>query len=289
MKFKITIYTIMILCVSISVWLFMGEPEFFMGNEHNKEKLLTIDAKGAVLAKDHVTMKIKGKENDRMKYSFYSHIHRFMRFKLAEFEAFAAKIDFTDSDERKRVNTQFQEMIELLNNHASHEDKVYHEMLKKKGSKILEKYTNQHHLQDKQLAEMQKLLHTILQSENSDQQKKLGYEFYLSYTDFQSDYLKHLLTEEIELMSELHRLYGERALREITFSTYKSMTQDQMNGMFSVLFPYVNAAEREIFLTDVRDGAPEKFEASWKFAKTILEPREKKQLAKKLDLKTQIQ
>lgn len=49
-----------------------------------------------------------------------------------------------------------------------------------------------------------------MSSNNECEQNELGYEFYLKYTAFVADYLKHLIREETVLMPEFTRLYSEK-------------------------------------------------------------------------------
>lgn len=58
-----------------------------------------------------------------------------------------------------------------------------------------------------------------------------------------------------------------------------------MNVMLEVLFTYINAVEREVFLNDIKEGTPVNFNGVWKFITPKLEPQEQRELERKLIIK----
>jgi hypothetical protein len=72
--------------------------------------------------------------------------------------------------------------------------------------------------------------------------------------------LLHLHEEETKILPELQRLYTDEELRCVEDATYKIMTCEQMIDMLRILFPHMNALDKESFLEDIKLSQPEKFE-----------------------------
>jgi hypothetical protein len=71
--------------------------------------------------------------------------------------------------------------------------------------------------------------------------------------------LLHLHEEETKILPELQRLYTDEELRCVEEATYKMMTPEQLIEMLKVLFPHMNASDKEAFLEDIKFSQPEKF------------------------------
>jgi len=198
-----------------------------------------------------------------MRYNFYSHIHRFMRQYLFKFEGVVAKTDFNVERQRQHLKGKFEEFKALLEGHAKHEDNVYHPMLKAKEPIIVAAIESEHKQQDIKLADLDATLAKITSTSSKQAQIALGYEFYLNYTDFIKCYLNHLIQEEKVVMPALQQHYTDTELREVTLTTYEHMTPQQLVEMLDELFPYLNSYEKAVFVTDIKDSCPEKFDEVW--------------------------
>tara|TARA_R110000868_G_scaffold8205_3_gene42446 strand:+ start:36900 stop:37469 length:570 start_codon:yes stop_codon:yes gene_type:complete len=91
--------------------------------------------------------------------------------------------------------------------------------------------------------------------------KQKGYQFYLSFREFEADNMRHLNDEEMVVMPELQRLYTDEELKAVEAKTYQmvEMTPEAMVGMMAALFPYMDVHDHKIFLEDIHQAAPEKF------------------------------
>jgi hypothetical protein len=207
-----------------------------------------------------------------------------MRHRLFNFESIVAKTDFRKETQTDLVKQQFDDLLNLLKMHAEHEEKEHISLLKKKGSKLYDLILSEHHEQDILLEELNNCLVQLKTTNGQDTRKQMGYEFYLSYTNFISQYLLHLIHEERVIMPELWGLYSDDELRELTFSTYREMSVGDMEEMLKSLFPYINTCEKEVFLKDIKEGTPEKFEEVWSLVSPTLDSSEKDFITKELNL-----
>jgi hypothetical protein len=194
-----------------------------------------------------------------MRYNFYSHIHRFMRSFLSDFERLTARTDFTNPIQLLELKNKFNELVDMLKMHAEHEDKAYHPIIKDKEPELFQAMENAHKALDENLLPLSDMLNDAVEASSEESKIERGYQFYLSCTQYISAYLMHLFEEESQLMPALQKHYTDIELRAITFNTYHKMTSKQMLEMLRRLFPYINLQEKQVFLDDIMMPYPDKF------------------------------
>ncbi len=190
-----------------------------------------------------------------MRYRLYRE-HKYVSSALNDVERLAAKTDFRNPSDRKKLQEEFEGLKGMLEGHAEWENTRIHELLRRKNSKVHGDAEADHKVQDEQLADLEELL-------NQAKTEEAGYQFYLAYRKFVSDNLAHLHEEETIILPELHRLYTDEELRALDFDTYNKMTPEQMVDMMKVLFPHMSLCDREAFIKDMTDSEPEKFKKAW--------------------------
>jgi len=208
-----------------------------------------------------------------MRYQFYRE-HKYVSSALNDLERLAAKTDFSNSLDSKKLQEEFEALKAMLEGHAQWENEQIHELLRRKHSKIQEEAEKDHLIQDEQLAHLQKLLHQIEGAALEEQIQK-GYQFYLTYRKFVSDNLAHLHEEETIILPELQRLYTDEELRKVDFGTYHKMTPEEMVEMMEVLFPHMNRSDRAAFFKDMNDSEPKKFKIAWEKIKSKIPSEER--------------
>ena len=217
----------------------------------------------------------------QVRYKFYRE-HKYVSFALNDLERLIAKTDFRDSLEVERIKQEFQAVLQMLKGHAHYENNALHELLRKKGSKVYEHVEQDHKHYDMLLEDLQNKLNGVLESTLEEELLELGYQFYLAFRKFVGENLIHLHEEETIILPELQRLYSDEELRLVEFDTYRRMTVEQMIHMLEVLFPHMNASDREFFLGEIKDSEPEKFSQVWLGIEPKLPSKEREYLAEKL-------
>ncbi len=218
---------------------------------------------------------------EQNRYKFYRE-HKYVSFALNELERLVAKTDFRIPLQVGKIEQEFSAVVEMLQGHAQYEDTKLHPLLRQKGSTLFQEAHDDHQQHDAIFHNLQSLLNQIKASQDKIHQTELGYQFYLSYREFVGDNLHHLHLEETLILPELQRLYTDVELRKVEEETYQLMTVDELIQMMQVLFPHFNASDREAFLRDIQDAAPEKFIPAWNSIKEIIDSKEEEQLAVKL-------
>jgi hypothetical protein len=216
-----------------------------------------------------------------MRYRFYRE-HKYVTYRLYEFERHIAQTDFNSHLQIVKLKDQLASLVELMQGHAAHEDQTLHELLKLKGSSLYKSIEADHFHHDKQFKTLAKNLDEILANENKPEQISLGYHFYLAYRLFVSENLRHLHQEETIIMPELQRHYSDDELRAVEFNTYGQMTPEELLDMVIILFPHFNADDRNNFLSDIKAAEPEKFAKVWHEIAPKLELKERQYFIEKL-------
>jgi hypothetical protein len=197
--------------------------------------------------------------------------HKYVSFALSELERLIAKTDFTDDAAIEHVQKEWQQIKEMLEGHAHHEEHNFHALLEKKGSTIHHEAHDDHEHQEQMLKNLQHLLDA---TKTSPDRIEAGYQFYLTYRKFVGDNLLHLHEEETKLLPELQRLCTDEELRALEHPTYDLMTADEMLEMLQVLFPHMNFSDKCAFLTDIKFAQPQKFLQVWDNAHHFLSAAE---------------
>ncbi len=192
------------------------------------------------------------------RYQFYRE-HKYVSFALNDLERLVAKTDFRVPSQVEKIEQEFNAIVQLLQAHAHYEDTKLHSLLQKKGSSVFQEAEKDHQHQE---AAFQSL-HQLLEQIKATQDIELGYQFYLQFRKFVGDNLHHLHVEETQILPELQRLYTDDELRTVEAETYKEMTVEELIEMIQVLFPHFNPSDKEAFLIDIRDAAPDKFTRVW--------------------------
>lgn len=216
-------------------------------------------------------------EVEEGRYQFYRE-HKYVSFVLNDLERLIAKTDFRNSSQVEKIETEFQDMVQMLHGHAEYEDTKLHPLLEEKGSSIFQEAQKDHEDHDAVFQYLQLLLDQIKAAADEHQQIGLGYQFYLNYRKFVGENLHHLHEEETQILPELQRLYNDDELRTVEAETYRQMSVGELIHMMQVLFPHFNPSDRQAFLDDIQQAVPEKFIPIWEVIKESIDLDEQSHL-----------
>ncbi len=199
-------------------------------------------------------------------------------------ERLIATTDFTIRHDVEAIQTAFHGLIEMLHGHAQYENETLHALLKAKNSTVYQHVEADHEHYIKQLDDLDKRLNKVIESNITEEQIELGYQFYLWYRKFAGDNLLHLHEEETVILPELQRLYGDDFLSQVEFGSYRVMSPEDLIHMTMALFPHMNPSDREVFLRDIKACDATKIIPVWNKIQSIFPPEERLSLARKLGL-----
>lgn len=216
-----------------------------------------------------------------MRYQFYRE-HKYVSAALNDVERQIARTDFRENVELETAEKAFHALSEMLRGHAEYENERLHPLLEKKHSTVHREAASDHTHQEEQLQDIQLCFDRIKNAKGDEEKVSCGYQLYLTFRKFVADNLHHLHEEETKILPELQRLYPDEDLRLVEAKTYAVMTSEDMVEMIHVLFPQMNASDREAFLTDIYLCEPKKFASVWTKIAPTLNAKERTQLQNKL-------
>lgn len=193
-----------------------------------------------------------------MRIKFYRE-HKYVSAALNSLERLIAKTDFREDAEIEAARKEWIEVSAMLHAHANYEEERLHSLLEKKGSTVHLQAHHQHEEMDAAFPKIDALFEAVLGEDDQEIRVEIGYQLYLTFRKFVGENLLHLHEEETKILPELQRLYTDEQLRCVEDATYQVMTPEQMMDMLKVLFPHMNASDKEAFLEDIKISQPEKF------------------------------
>lgn len=193
-----------------------------------------------------------------MRVKFYRE-HKYVSAALNSLERLIAKTDFRKNAEIEEAKAEWADLSGMLQGHAEYEEEKLHSLLEKKGATVHLLAHDQHEEMDAAFPEIDSLFSAAIREEDQDRKVEIGYQLYLTFRKFVGNNLLHLHEEETKILPELQRLYSDEELRLVEDSTYQILTPQEMIDMLRVLFPHMNALDKEAFLKDIEISQPHKF------------------------------
>jgi len=209
--------------------------------------------------------------------------HKYIFYVFTNLLQKVAKANFCSHQELLRIKIEINELKLLLISHADYEESRIHLILQEKGSALYQKAAEDHCHQHEFFERIEEKFAVIECSLNDENEINYqGYEIYLSLRNFFSENLQHFDYEERVLMPELQKLLTDNEIRAIDARSYCEMLPEHMIHMMEVLFPHMNFDDKLVFLRDIKEFEPEKFNIAWEGISRQLAPIDKDKLIKKL-------
>lgn len=187
--------------------------------------------------------------------------HKYITAMMNDFVQFVQKADFKDDGATFEIKEKLCSLKSLMEGHAEHEDNAIHQLLRNHNLTIHESIELEHQDHQKQFKELEEILNNIIDAQNKNDKRSLGFAFYLLVRNFQQENLRHLNEEETIIMPKLQELYSDDELKKhIDFKTYAQMKPEELFDMVQILFPVMNLDDHAFFLNDIREAEPEKYE-----------------------------
>lgn len=183
-----------------------------------------------------------------------------------------ACMDFNNTTDITSAKNELNNLKQLLEGHATHEEQQIHRLLKLKCSDLYQIAEAQHQEHPVFFDHIATKFNALEKANTLAEKDFLGYEIYLDIRKFYADNLKHFDYEERVIMPELQRLCSDAELKAIDHASYHEMSPKQIFHMVSILFPHMNREDRGVFLADIKDCVPDKFVLVWPQIASLIEP-----------------
>jgi hypothetical protein len=220
--------------------------------------------------------KIAGTENIRP--NLYKVMHKYLRVEMSDVIGLAGATDFCNEAQRQEFEIRFKDFTKLLDDHASREEKYIHPLLEECKSKELKRVEEEHISLEEQIASLKTNFEKI-------EAQQSAYQFYLDLTQFQANYLRHLLSEERRLLPELQKHCSDEQLNAASRNMLADMPKDAMVNITKGMLPTMNHPERVEMFSAMKAGMPETVFAYFlNLASQALRPEQMQKLCLAVDI-----
>jgi hypothetical protein len=217
-------------------------------------------------------------------FDTYRDIHKGIRAELFAVTLTAGNVDPSDKAGRSAVAAHVNDVVEVLVEHAGHEDAHVGPALEAAAPALVERIEVDHAALDARIERVAQRAMEAIDSPAEEQRNRM-HNLYLDLASFTSAYLAHQELEERVVLPTLLDTIGIEATVAIHQAIVGSIAPQRMAQTLAFMLPAMNNDDRTELLGGVRQSAPpEAFAANWSLVKSVLEPTDVRVLATRLGL-----
>ena len=196
--------------------------------------------------------------------------HKGLRNGLTKLQFKASQLDFSDLNLVKSLAEDLRSMMEILDAHATGEDKFLFPLLEKVNSVVFKILSEEHGGLEKVQENLLTELNAIVMKKEAPVRDELGTYFVKNLNDFIAHYFIHLQTEEFKAIPELYKAYDDEILMQAV-GKFATVAPPAVSKRFvEYMMPAINPKERIGFMMGMK-GVPETVYANMlKTAESVL-------------------
>lgn len=215
-------------------------------------------------------------------FDAYRDVHKGVRAELFAVVGSAGSIDPADSVGRAELSAHLDEVVNLLVDHADHEDTHILPVFESHAPALFERISVDHAHLDVRLARIAERAAAITQAARGEQRARI-HNLYLDLASFTGAYLAHQEFEERIAMPTLLNAVGVEGAVEIHQTIVRSIPAPVMAKSLAVMIPAMNLDDRSEMLGGMQhDAPPEVFERVWSLTQSVLNVADFRALAARL-------
>jgi hypothetical protein len=210
-------------------------------------------------------------------------IHKGIRSELFAVVGTAGNVDPADAVGRAALSSHVNDVVDLLVDHAGHEDTHILPVLESHAPALHERMSTDHaHLEDR-LARIAERTAAITDAAPSEQRARV-HNLYLDIASFTGAYLAHEEFEERIIMPALIAAIGIEGAVSVHQAIVRSIPPPVMAKSLAVMLPAMNVDDRAELLGGLQHEAPPAvFHAVWALTQSVLTAADFRALASRLD------
>jgi hypothetical protein len=214
----------------------------------------------------------------------YRDIHKGIRAELFALTTEAGALDATPGVGRAALAAHVGDVVDLLVQHAEHEDGPIQPVLEAELPELAERIAADHLLLEAQLVDLREMAADAAALDHPEPRLAV-HRLYLALAGFTGRYMEHIDVEERVVMPALERVVGVEAVGAIHGAIISNIPPDEMARSLALMIPAMNVDDRAELLGGMQAGAPaEAFAGVWSLVGSVLEPAEVTPLARRLGL-----
>lgn len=214
----------------------------------------------------------------------YRDIHKGIRAELFALVDEAGALDPAPGIERASLAGHVDAVVELLVQHAEHEDGAIQPVLEAELPELAERIATDHLVLEAQLEDLRAMAADAAALDHPEPRLAV-HRVYLALACFTGRYLEHQDVEERVVMPALEQAVGVEAVAGIHGAIISSIPPEEMARSLALMIPAMNVDDRVELLGGMQAGAPpEVFASVWSLVGSVLDPVAATSLARRLGL-----
>lgn len=208
-----------------------------------------------------------------MRYNIFNQIHKALRALLYDTALIIQQTDFVDAAEAGQTLAKLQQIIDLFDKHAYHEDNYVLPAVSAFEPKLKNAF-EQEHKEDHALGQrLTGLMAAYQHAVSTEERTHVGRAIHTAYVEFMVFNLKHMAKEEDLLNNALWRQYDDAQIINLNNIIVSKIPQHELGFTSLWMIKSLNNPEIITWLKQVRSNAPEPaFRALFNMASTELAP-----------------
>jgi hypothetical protein len=175
--------------------------------------------------------------NGPRRFDPYSFVHKAQRARLFTLVIDAGRADQDDHRDVETIGGAVRALVRELRNHADHEEKYIHPLLRSCAPSLASQLEEEHHDVDRQMIDLERAAGSA--------------DLYRSLTNFTASYLRHLELEEGSALPALWKGHTDEELMQVRLSCRGARSEvENLTSALSQL-PTLSPSERARFLAVV--------------------------------------
>lgn len=192
---------------------------------------------------------------DETRYNLYASIHKGLRRSQTLLLVRLGSLDAADTEAVAQVIADMRFLITLGRKHLAHENLYIHGAIEARRAGATERLAEDHDHHERDFDELEQMLGT-LEAELPSRRSPIVRAIYLRYSQFVAEDFTHMIEEETETLSLLHRLFTDAELQTIEERIIGSVEPDLMLEFLRMMVPAMNQRERLGMLSGMKAAMP---------------------------------
>jgi hypothetical protein len=218
------------------------------------------------------------------RFDMYRDIHKGIRLAVFSYVNELGSSDLSSKETLARLRVGLDELVELLESHAKHEDAHVTPVLARIAPELTESLVNDHHAYDAMLTKARYGFLACALATGAERAER-AHALYLELSSFTAAYLNHMQREEHEANRALWAAFDDAQLIELHDQLIAAIPPAEMAQSLPWILRGANLDTRAAMLSNMRAHAPAPiFEGVLGMARAVLSRADVLALEQRLDL-----
>lgn len=206
------------------------------------------------------------------KTDLFTFIHKALRSIIYNAASNLQSADFADTNEVNNLLTSLKQHLELLHEHAVHEDNIIFPEIQNNEPDMINELNEEHKTLEKKLNKLKSLIDKIDQATNNEDRLLLGVDLNNLFNDFAASYLAHMNHEEVTVLEASLKYLTDEELVAIRTRIQTKIPSEKYKIWLYWMLKSLNKSELIGLLGGMKASAPPQvFENVVGVAESVLE------------------